>query len=284
VSNPFYGIIPTGTLAAPMVQRGQLLRPFPQYTGVNLSRPSWGNSNYHAFQAKLERRFSAGLTAMVAYNFSKLISDGGDNVWASAGFRDFYCRACDRSLSVYDQTHRLVGNFTWELPFGRGKALGSNWNKAVDAILGQWQINGIATIGSARPLQFGVVQNTSFSFGGGQRPDNVGRSGDLGEERTLNRWFDTSAFVLPQPYTFGNMGRLHPNLRGDRVENLDFSIFKNFRIRERAQVQFRAEAFNALNHPIFGDPNTTVGDINFGRVTSQANAPRQIQLALKVLF
>jgi Predicted outer membrane protein len=284
VPNPFYGIIPTGTLAAPMVQRGQLLRPFPQYTGVNLSRPSWGNSNYHALQFRLERRFSNGLMAMVAYNFSKLISDGGDNVWASAGFRDFYCRECDRSLSVYDQKHRLVANFTWELPFGRGKALGSNWNKAMDAILGQWQINGIAVIGSARPLQFGVVQNTSFSFGGGQRPDNVGRSGDLGDERSLERWFDTSAFVLPQPYTFGNMGRLHPSLRGDRVENLDFSVFKNFRIRERAQVQFRAEAFNAFNHPVFGDPNTTVGNVNFGRVTSQANSPRQIQLALKVIF
>lgn len=284
VPNPFYGIIPTGTLAAPMVQRGQLLRPFPQYTGVSVSRASWGNSNYHALQTKLERRFSGGLTAMLAYNYSKLISDGGDNVWASAGFRDAYCRACDRSISVYDQTHRIVSNFTWELPFGRGKPLGSNWNKAVDAVLGQWQMNGIVTVGSARPLQFGVVQNTSFSFGGGQRPDNVGRSGDLGNERSIERWFDTTAFVLPRPYTFGNMGRLHPNLRGDRVENVDFSVFKNYRIRERAQLQFRAEAFNAFNHPVFGDPNTTVGDINFGRITSQANSPRQVQLALKLIF
>ena len=73
-----------------------------------------------------------------------VISDGGDNVWVSAGFRDFYCRACDRSLSVYDQRHRLVANFTYDLPLGRGKALGSSWNKALDAILGQWQINGIA--------------------------------------------------------------------------------------------------------------------------------------------
>src|SRR6266542_5561945 len=88
VPNPFHGIIPTGTLAQPMVQRGQLLRPFPQYTGVGLSRASWGNSNYHALQMKLERRFSAGMTAMAAYNFSKLISDGGDDVWVSAGIRN----------------------------------------------------------------------------------------------------------------------------------------------------------------------------------------------------
>jgi hypothetical protein len=284
VPNPFYGLIPTGVLAQPLVQRGQLLRPFPQYPSVVLPRPSWGNSNYHALQAKLERRFSGGMTAMVAYNFSKLISDGGDNVWASAGFRDFYCRACDRSLSVYDQKHRFVGNFTFELPFGRSKRFGSNWSKTVDAILGQWQINGIVIVGSARPLQFFVPQNTSFSFGGGQRPDNVGRSGDLGAAKTLERWFDTTAFVLPRPYTFGNMGRLHPSLRADRVENLDFSVFKNLRIRERAQLQLRGEAFNLFNHPIFGDPTTTVGNVNFGRVTSQANAPRQVQVALKVIF
>lgn len=89
---------------------------------------------------------------------------------------------------------------------------------------------------------------------------------------------------MPRPYTFGNMGRLHPQLRGDRVENVDFSVFKNFSIRERSQLQLRAEAFKAPNRVIFGDPNTTVGDINFGRVTSQANAPRQIQLALKLIF
>ena len=285
VPNPFFGIIPSGTLGQPRVQRGQLLRPFPQYPSVELSRPGWGNSNYHALQLKLERRFAAGTSAMVSYNFSKLISDGGDNVWASAGFRDFYCRACDRSLSVYDQKHRLVANFTYELPFGRAKRVGTNWSRVTDLVLGQWQVNGIIIVGSARPLQFGVIQNTSFSFGGGQRPDSTGKSADLPKsERSLARWFDTAQFVLPQPYTFGNVGRLHPTLRADRFENIDLSLFKNLRIRERAQFQLRAEAFNLLNHPVFGDPNTTVGHINFGRVLSQANSPRQVQFGLRLTF
>jgi hypothetical protein len=284
VPNPFFGIIPSGSVGQRTVQRGQLLRPFPQYTGVGLSRPGWGNSNYHAWQLRLERRFSGGASATVGYTFSKLISDGGDDVWVSAGFRNFYCRACDRSLSVYDQRHRLVSSFNYELPFGRGKRLGSGWNKALDAMLGQWQINGIATIGSALPLQFGVVQNTSFSFGGGQRPDATGQSADLGEGRSLARWFDTSQFRLPAAYTFGTMGRTHPQLRPDRFENLDFSVFKNFRIRERATVQLRGEAFNSFNHVLFGAPNATVGSLTFGQVTSQANGPRQIQFALKVLY
>ncbi|MCL6567271.1 MAG: hypothetical protein K6U09_12735 [Acidobacteriia bacterium] len=178
-----------------------------------------------------------------------------------------------------------MANFTYELPFGRSKWVGANWNRVTDAVLGQWQVNGIIIVGSARPLQFGVIQNTSFSFGGGQRPDSTGRSADIPKsERTLARWFDTTQFVLPQPYTFGNVGRLHPTLRGDRFENIDFSIFKNIRLRERAQVQFRAEAFNLLNHPVFGDPNTTVGHISFGQVLSQANAPRQVQFGLKLTF
>ena len=80
------------------------------------------------------------------------------------------------------------------------------------------------------------------------------------------------------------MGRAHPTLRGDRLENLDFSVFKNFRFTERMNLQFRAEAFNSMNHPLFGDPNTTVGALTFGQITGQANAPRQIQFGLKLLF
>jgi hypothetical protein len=285
VPNPFYGIIPSGTLGQPTVQRGQLLRPYPQYSGVSYPRPGWGNSNYHALQLKLERRFSAGLSAMVSYNFSKLISDGGDDVWSSSAIRNWYCRSCDRSLSVYDQRHRMVANFTYELPFGRGKPLGGGWSKTLDAILGQWQANGIVVVGSALPLQFSVVQNTSFSFGGNQRPDTTGVSAEIPtSDRTLARWFDTAQFRQPAAYTFGTLGRVHPNLRADRVENIDFSIFKNYRFGDRAQLQFRGEAFNSLNHVVFGAPNAQVGALAFGQVTSQANAPRQIQLGLKLRF
>jgi len=125
--------------------------------------------------------------------------------------------------------------------------------------------------------------NNSNSFGGGQRPDSTGREAKL-DNPTINQWFDTSAFTIPAQYTFGTVGRIHPSIRSDRIESLDGSVFKNFRIRERASVQFRAEWFNLANHPIFGDPNTTVGNVNFGRVLSTANGPRQTQLALKFLF
>lgn len=283
VPNPFFGIIKVGAMSTPTVQRGQLLTPFPHVPGVSLAGASWGNSNYHALQAKYEKRFSAGSSVVVAYTYSKLIADTGDNAWASSAARNFNCRACDRSISPYDTRHRLVTSFTYELPFGRGKHFGSSWGGLVNAILGQWQTNGILTFNSGLPTQITTTGNTSFSFGGNQRPDSTGQDATL-DNPTLDRWFDTSAFRLPAQYTFGNVGRMHPSLRSDFVENLDFSIFKRVKLMERLSLEFRGEWFNALNHPIFGEPNATVGNAQFGRVTGTANGPRQTQLAMKLLF
>ncbi len=284
VPNPFFGIVQVGTLSTRTVQRGQLLTPYPHIPGVSYSGASWGNSNFHSLQAKFEKRFSANGLAVVAYSWSKLISDGGDNAWDSAGYRDFNCRACDRSISPYDYRHRLVTSYTYELPFGKGKQFGSNWNGFMNAVLGQWQVNGIFTLNSGSPLQMGTTGNTSNSFGGGQRPDSTGKNAHL-DSPTLDRWFDTSAFTLPAQFTFGNMGRMHPSLRSDFIENLDLSVFKRFRLTsERVSLELRGESFNMANHPVFGSPNTTVGNAQFGRVTGTANPPRQTQLALKLLF
>lgn len=284
VPNPFFGIIPVGPLSTRTIQRGQLLTPYPQYPGVSFAGTSWGNSNFHSLQATFKKRFSEGGTMVAAYTWSKLIADGGDNAWDAAGFRNFNCRACERSISPYHYPHRLVVTSTYELPFGKGKRFGTQWNGFMNAVLGQWQVNGVMTLSSGSPLQMLTTGNTSFSFGGGQRPDSTGQDARL-DNPTLNRWFDTSAFRLPAQYTFGNMGRMHPNLRSDFVEMLDMSVFKRFNIvGERVGLELRGESFNALNHPVFGSPNTTVGNAQFGNVTSTANAPRQTQFALKLLW
>jgi hypothetical protein len=283
VDNPLYGLVPVGVMSQPRVQRGQLMTPFVQYPGVNFAAPGWGNSNYHSLQSKLTKRFDSGSNIVVAYTWSKLLSDGGDNAWDSALWRNYYCRSCEKSLSPYDQRHRMVTSYTYELPFGRGKQFGSNWNGAANAILGQWQINGILTLNSGRVVTVDAPGNTSFSFGGRQRPDSTGVDAKL-DNPTIDNWFDTDQFTIPQPYTFGNVGRVLPTVRGDFVKALDFSLFKNFVITERVTAQFRAEWFNFTNSPIFENPAGTVGSGAFGRVTSQANSPRQTQLALKILF
>jgi len=284
VANPFFGIIPVGPLANRTVQRGELLTPFPHLPGVSYAGTSWGNSNFHSLQATFKKRFSQGGTVVVAYTWSKLLADGGDNAWDSSGFRDFNCRACDKSVSPYHYPHRVVTTATYELPFGKGKKFGGNWSGFTNAVLGQWQVNGIVTLSSGQPLQMLTTGNTSFSFGGGQRPDSTGQDARL-DNPTLDRWFDTGAFRLPAQYTFGNVGRMHPNLRSDFVEMLDLSVFKRFNIvGERVGLELRGESFNAFNHPVFGAPNTTVGNAQFGRVTGTANAPRQTQFALKLLW
>ena len=283
VPNPLHGVVESGLLSQTTVQRGQLMTPYPQYPGVVHSAPGWGNSNYHSLQAKFTKRFEGGGNAVAAYTFSKLISDGSDNAWTSALWRNYYCRSCDKSLSPYDQRHRLIGSFTYEFPFGTGKRYGSDWSGPLKAMLGQWQINGIATLNSGLPLRFSVPGNTSHSFGGRQFPDSSGVDAKLNNPG-IARWFDTDQFSIPAPYTFGTLGRVHSTIRSDFVESLDFSIFKNFKITEKVTTQFRAEWFNATNHPIFNNPGTQVGRGGFGIVASQANLPRQTQLALKVIF
>ena len=283
VDNPLFGSVPTGVMSNPKVQRGRLMTRFIQYPGVSFQAPSWGNSNYHSLQFKLTKRFATGDSVVVAYTFAKLLSDGGDNAWDSALWRNYHCRACEKSVSSYDQRGRLVANFNYELPLGRGKKIGTGWNSFMNGVLGQWKINGIFTLNSGNPLEFHAPGNTSFSFGGRQWPNTNGQNAKL-DNPTIDQWFDTSSITIPEPYTFGNMGRLHPSLRTDFIEAFDFSVFKNFSVTERLQVQFRAEWFNLANHPIFGFPGTTPGRSNFGAITRQANRPRQTQLALKIIF
>jgi hypothetical protein len=235
---------------------------------------------------RFDKRFSAGLSLTGAYTFSKTISEAQDGVWNSANHvRDWTCLKCERAVSSYDQPHRLVVNSTYELPFGRGKSFGAGWNGVTNAFLGGWQVNGILTIAKGLPLRNpGLSSNTCFCFGGGQRPDSTGVNPSLGDERTIDRWFDTRQIVAPAPFTRGTLGRTIHSVRADNARNLDFSLFKMFRPVERVTVQFRAEAFNLTNTPIFSQPNVTVGSPLFGVVTSQENDPRQIQLGLKLIF
>jgi hypothetical protein len=283
IPNPLYGFVPGATAT---IARGKLLKRYPQYTYAQTALSGWGNSNYHALQARFEKRYSSGLSLLASYTYSKTIADGADGYYEkpSIDLRNMYCRSCDRGLSTYDQPQRFVLNGTYELPIGRKKLVGAGWNKVVDAVLGQWQVNGILTFSKGLPLRFYVSQNTSNSQGGNQKPDVTGKSPDLGSAKTIYRWFDTSQYLIPKPYTFGTMGRTDPRLRTDSVNNVDCSLFKNFHLTERAQIQFRAEAFNATNTPMFGPPGTTLGNANFGIVETQENVPRQIQLGLKILF
>ena len=287
VPNPFFGLIdPASVLGAATVQRGRLLRgQYAEFTSVGPGSPAWGNSNYHAFQSRFERRFGGGTSMMLSYTWSKSIADSSDGIWndGQGTLRNWYCRNCERSLSSYDIPHRAVFNFNYELPFGKGKRFGSNMHWLANSFLGGWQTNGIFTINSGQPLIFSQTTNNSFSFGGYQRPDSTGVDARI-EVRSIDRWYDTSQFKVAKDYTFGNLSRTHSNLRSDFTRGLDGSLFKNTRINERFSLQFRAEAFNLSNTPVFAAPNNNVESGAFGTVTGQSNGPRSVQLGLKLLF
>ena len=175
-------------------------------------------------------------------------------------------------------------NTTYELPFGPSHAIGRNWNKVTNAALGGWQVNAIMTLSQGPPMyNWGVATSTCFCFGGSQRLDSTGVNAAM-EHPTIDRWFDTSQFTQPAPFTFGNLGRTVATIRADAARALDLSVFKSFRPIERANVEFRAEAFNLTNTPLFNAPGLSFGSQTFGVVTSQQNGPRQIQLVLKIQF
>lgn len=291
VPNPYYGIIPQGPLATPTITLGQSLRPYPQFQGVSTRNANYGNSTYHAMLLRVERRMSQGLTITAAYTVSKEIDDMIPSVngfpgesFSGAPPQNFYNLRGERALSSWDTPQTLVLSYLYELPFGPGKAL-LNYKGVVGHIVGGWQINGNTTFQSGFPLQVNGG-NGSGSFAGTQRPNWNGVNATLGGPPTdrLSRYFDTSAFSFNAPFTFGNAPRIMPNLRSAGVNNFDISVFKNAQITERFRLQFRAEAFNAFNRVQFGVPNTSINSTAFGVVNSQQNIPRNIQLALRMMF
>ena len=177
-----------------------------------------------------------GLSFLTSYTWSKTISDAADGLWNRAdGIRDNYCRACERAVSSYDQPQRFIANVTYELPFGRGKAMGSNWNGVMNSAFGGWQMNGILTLSKGLPLyNFAVAINNCFCFGGGQRPDWSGVK-PVVENQNIDRWFDTSQFSQPAAFTYGNLGRTMTAVRQDGATQLDFSVFKTFQPVERME-------------------------------------------------
>jgi hypothetical protein len=292
VSNPYYGLITTGALAARTIGQGQLLRPYPQFTGLTSRTANYGSSIYHALYVKVDKRLSNGLSYLVSYSWSKLIDDvvasnhgfPGES-FAGGELQNFRNRRMERALATFDTPHNLTVSGIYELPFGKGKRRAGT-SAVVDAIAGGWQLNGILTIYSGAPLQI-TGGNSSGLAAGAQRPNWSGRDATLHGEisERLDRYFDTSQFSANDLYTFGNAPRLMPNLRAPGPKNLDLSVFKNFPIREWYKLQLRVEFFNLPNRPQFGLPTTGFSlQQAWGVINSQVNNPRNVQLALKLSF
>lgn len=249
------------------------------------STTSTAFSTYHALLARLEKRYKSGLTFINSFTWSKAISDaqpfGGGNNDTGNRIQDMFNKKADKGLAPHDYRFRFVSSFVWDLPFGRGRAIGGGLGGVMNQIVGGWQINGIAQFQTGFPI---TVRRTgdplAVGTDGAVRPDVICNPNLPRGEQTLTHFFDTGCFVGP-PDRFGNAGR--STVRGPGTHLWDMAVFKNFPIRERATVQFRSEFFNAFNHPNWNAPGRDLGASGFG-VVSSAQDPRIIQFGLKVLF
>ncbi len=259
-------------------------RPFPQYNNFNaiLSR---GDVNYHSLQVKSEKRLSHGLYFLLSYTYSKSLNNGlTQNVGVNTGIKYYPLLVppnSDKGLADTDIRHLLSVSYIYDLPFGRGRAYLSNLHGIGQAVLGDWQLNGITRFRTGYPLSMSTSVNQSGTALG-NRPNRICDGGLDSGDQTVDRFFDTTCFVTPATGTLGNAART--TLTGPRQVNFDFSLFKTFRIREGSDIQFRTEFFNIFNHAQFDLPGTTVGAANFGKVQATINTSRQIQFALKFRF
>jgi hypothetical protein len=242
---------------------------------VRIQKDGW--SAYNALQAKIEKRYSNGLTFIASYAYSKAIALGD-----TAAVQDQQDWMADKALSSLDMRQHFVGSAVYQLPFGQGRQFGANWNRITNGFLGGWAFAPIFTVSTGMPLNITVNGNPSNTGSGADRPNVVG-NWQLANP-SVAEWFDTAAFVANAPYTYGDAGR--NIIRGPGLVDLDLALHKSFRITERVSAQLRIESFNATNTPALGPPNTVLGNPLFGQITATAvgTSSRDNQVGLKVVF
>jgi hypothetical protein len=276
VPNPFKGLAPGTGLDSSNIARAQLLLPYPQFFGIGAQRYD-GTSIYHSGQFRVEKRFSHGYTLLASYTWSKLLEKVS---FLNATDTDY-----EKRISGDDLSRRIVVSGIWELPFGRGRKWGSHLRGVTNHVIGGWQVEGIYQAQTGFPLGMGNV-----AYFGDPSRLRARISG-----KTVDDTFDRSGFyvggvvnIKDDRIKLVNNIRTFPSFlpgfRGQGLNLWDLSVIKKSSITERVNLQFRSEFLNAFNHPQFNEPNRDPTSSNFGKITSQNNLPRNIQLGLKLTF
>ena len=289
VTNPFLNLLPGTGLNGGIVQRQQLLRPFPQFTDVQ----SWrfdGSTIYHSLQSRVERRFTRGYTVLFAYTLSSFKERVS---LLNATDTDLEERVADA-----DVPHRFSFSGIWELPFGQGKRFGGDAGKLLNGIIGDWTVTAIVQIQSGRPLDF---TGRNIYFDGDLSALSAKYSNDVDQPVfNLNGFYFHDAAVQTngqddpnkqrndQRIVLGSNVRYFPgrlsNLRSQALNEWQLSFVKRVSISSRVRGQFNLELLNAFNQTIYSAPNTDPRNANFGKVTGQFNLPQSVQMAFKVIF
>ena len=267
--NPYFGLNP---IYGSTITRANLLRPYNEFSSVQIVGDPAGYSWYHSLQTRIERRFGSGWTMQASYTWSKTME--------AREFLNSSDPMPSEVIADLDRTHRLVGSGIWEMPFGHKRKWGASWHPALNFIAGGWQLSGLYQHQSGAPLGFG---NRIFN-------------GDLhnivlpNDQRSVDHWFTPAAqagFETSSAKQLGSNIRTFPlrfsAVHGPNQDKWDFAFLKSFRATERLEAQFRAETFNALNHPNLRNPNTDPTSGSWGVISNQ-ETPRTWQLSLKLVF
>ena len=301
VTNPFKGLLPgNASLNGSTVSVAQLLAAYPEFpvegdstsvsSGVVEQNATIGSSTFNSLNVRVEKRLSHGVSLIGTYAWSKLIE------------KDSWLNTTDPSLekriSPFDHTHHFVTAVNYELPIGRGKLLNldSRW---LDTVVGGWQVNAIYSYQTGAPLlwengssnnpgDYVVCSVQIPSTGGCPTYSTTMPNFAFNNRQTVGSSFDTSYFVTASGSQFKYHIRTLPTTfsqyRQDGINNFDASVIKNFNVSESKYFQFRAEAFNVLNHPTFAVPNLAATNASFGVINAMANRPRQLQLGARFVF
>lgn len=258
-------------------------RPYPYITPTFYDQ-SVGQSKYNAMQFRLQQRATAGLSYIISYTYSKSMDRGCSGSFGAEGCETQfpYNTNLDRSVSGFDLPHIFSGSFVYDLPIGKGKMLSTN-NRVGDYIIGNWQVSGILSLTSGTPFDVTVSNGDTAGTGNvTERANLLLQNGAYAQGQGPLVYLNPLAFGVPAPQTYGNLGR--NSLRTPFNHNLDVSLTRNFPIRESINLNFRVDAFNMTNSVVFGGPNSTLGNANFGIITGTANAPREVQFSMKLSF
>lgn len=260
----------------------QARRPYPSFGRITLATSS-GESWYHALQVKAQRRFSQGFGFLASYTWAKSLDlHGGEAESRGGGIQNPADIQASKGLSGFDLRHRFSLAANYELPFGPDKPFAQRGLAA--ALLGDWQTTMIVSLRTGYPFSVLSSGDSANADAGNVFADLVGDNhGNLpGDQRTIDRWFDTTAFARPAPFTFGTAGR--NIVTGPGAATVDLSLVRDFRLWMAHRLQVRAEAFNLLNRVNLGLPNSTIGGAGYGAIRSTSTNPREIQFALKYIF
>jgi hypothetical protein len=282
IQNPFRNLVPGGSPfnTASTITRAQSLLQFPQFTNLWVQEYN-GTNRYHSLQVQIDKRFATDVSLTATYTYS--------NLREKIGYLNPSDTVLEDRISQFDRPHRFTFAGVYELPVGRGRMLGNNMNRVLDAVIGGWQLNGTYEWQSGEPF---VLTNNLYFPGDpttitSRLGDGDGQGGKFGIDRSA---IDAPGLVTLTAFGIRNVPTTLDNLRNQPYSVANLGLTKNFKWGEGRRIQLRAEALNAFNHPYFGagmglNPGTAAApNAAFGLVTTQRNNPRDIQFGAKFVF